>query len=89
MKFSNGQKHSGFIPLLFIPHYVALCANDSILFTAHTPTTLPSVACIIYIYIYIYTELDVVVAHTVGQNCTKKTNLLKDCFSTAPFHSLN
>ncbi len=80
MKFSDGQKHSGFIPLLFIRHYVELCANDSILFTAHTLKSLPTVMC------NIYTVLDIVIAH---RSRLHKNKALKGLFSTVPFHSLN
>lgn len=59
MKFSDGQKRNGLVPLLFISHYVELCANDTLLFTAHTLNSLPTVMC----NLYVYTLLDIVTAY--------------------------
>lgn len=82
MKFSDEQNHSGFFPLLFIPHYVELCANVSIFFIVHTQGSLPSVMC----NHTVYSELDSVTAHRSRLHRNKALNGL---FSEVPFHSLN
>lgn len=76
MRVSDGQKQSVFNLLLFIPHYVELRANDSVLFTVHTPSALPTTMC------NTCTVLDIVTAH--GSRLHKNKAL-----KSVPFHSLN